>query len=62
MNLKELRNLYIAVNKKEPVDNLELLQFAKRSYVRGDLTIIEYRDIIKELEQSDVREQVQPST
>jgi hypothetical protein len=50
MNKNDLRNRFITINKKEPLDNLELLQYAKLSYVKGDLTIVEYRDIVKELD------------
>ncbi|MFZ3588704.1 YppF family protein [Bacillus sp. DJP31] len=50
MNVVDLRNRFIAVNKQEPLDNLELLNFAKLSYVREDLTITQYRDLVKVLE------------
>jgi hypothetical protein len=50
MKVVDLRNRFIAVNKQEPLDNLELLHYAKLSYVRGDLTIVEYRDLVKALE------------
>ncbi|MBM7661298.1 hypothetical protein JOC85_002070 [Bacillus mesophilus] len=52
MNTEDLRNRFLLVNKKEPLDLIELLQFAKLSYVKGDLTIAVYRDIVKELEQN----------
>jgi hypothetical protein len=67
MNTKDLRNRFISVNKKEPLDQIELLQYAKLSYVKGDLTIAEYRDIVKELEQDlspgeDVQKLTSPLT
>lgn len=52
MDVKELRVKYLTVTKKEPLDELELLQFAKVSYIKGELTITEYRDIVKEMESS----------
>lgn len=51
MNIVDLRNRFIAVSKQEPIDNLELLNFAKLSYVRGDLQIGEYRELVKQLDQ-----------
>jgi hypothetical protein len=53
MNVLDLRNRFIAVRKQEPLDDLELLHFAKVSYVRGDLTIIEYKDLVKMLEKEN---------
>ncbi len=50
MKVVDLRNRFIAINKQEPLDNLELLNFAKLSYVRGDLSITEYRDLVKVLD------------
>lgn len=51
MNIVDLRNRFIAVSKQEPNDNLELLHFAKLCYVRGDLQIGEYRELVKQLDQ-----------
>jgi hypothetical protein len=53
MNVVDLRNKFIAVRKQEPLDDFELLHFARICYVRGDLTIIEYRDIVKVLEKEN---------
>jgi hypothetical protein len=53
MNVVDLRNRFIAISKQEPLDDLDLLHFAKMSYVRGDLTIIEYRDLVKVLEKEN---------
>ncbi|WP_246942095.1 YppF family protein [Bacillus pinisoli] len=51
MNVKELHMRFISSNNKEPQDDSDLLQFAKVSYIRGELTIIEYRGIVKEIEE-----------
>ncbi|MBM6619815.1 YppF family protein [Bacillus suaedaesalsae] len=53
MNIVDLRNRFIAVSKQEPVDSIELLHFAKLCYVRGDIQIVDYREVVKQLEQEN---------
>ncbi|MFD1738504.1 YppF family protein [Bacillus salitolerans] len=50
MKLVELRNKFIALKQQEPIETIELLQFAKVCYIRNDISIVEYREIVKELE------------
>ncbi len=50
MKVVDLRNKFIAVNKHEPLDDIELLHYAKLCYVRGDLNICDYRDLVRVLE------------
>ncbi len=50
MLVQELRNIFIAVKKYEPMDNNDLLDFARNLYLLGKITILEYRNIIRLLE------------
>ncbi|MFC4182784.1 YppF family protein [Saccharococcus thermophilus] len=50
MNMAELKNKFIAVKNYEPVDVNELLDFARQMYLRGEITIAEYRDLSRDLE------------
>jgi hypothetical protein len=50
MNVAELKNKFIATRNYEPTDINELLDFARQVYLRGEITIAEYRDITRELE------------
>jgi hypothetical protein len=50
MNACELKMKFIAVRNYEPADVNELLDFARQAYLRGQISIAEYRDIIRELE------------
>jgi hypothetical protein len=50
MNMAELKNKFIAVKNYEPADINELLDFARHMYLRGEITIAEYRDLARELE------------
>jgi hypothetical protein len=50
MNVLELRNKFIATKNYEPIDANELLDFARKTYLRGEITISEYRNIVRDLE------------
>ncbi|AEH47490.1 YppF family protein [Parageobacillus thermoglucosidasius] len=50
MNMAELKNKFIAVKNYEPTDVNELLDFARQTYLRGEITIAQYRDLARELE------------
>ncbi|MBA2870222.1 cell division septum initiation protein DivIVA [Anoxybacillus calidus] len=50
MNVLELKMNFISVRNYEPADVNELLDFARQAYLRGQMTIAQYRDIIRELE------------
>jgi hypothetical protein len=50
MNMAELKNKFTAVKNYEPADVNELLDFARRMYLRGEITIAQYRDLARELE------------
>ncbi|MCZ0754491.1 YppF family protein [Anoxybacillus sp. J5B_2022] len=50
MNATELKNKFIATKNYEPTDLNELLDFARQLYLRGEITISQYRDITRELE------------
>ncbi|EZP75865.1 hypothetical protein H839_11349 [Parageobacillus genomosp. 1] len=50
MNMAELKNKFIAVKNYEPAHVNELLDFARHMYLRGEITIAQYRDLARELE------------
>ncbi len=50
MILNELKEKFIQLKKYEPVDNNELLDLAKQLYVKNQITIIDYRNFVRELE------------
>jgi YppF-like protein len=50
MNMAELKNKFIAVKNYEPTHVNELLDFARHMYLRGEITIAQYRDLARELE------------
>jgi hypothetical protein len=50
MNAAELKNKFITTRNYEPTDINELLDFARQVYLRGEITIAEYRDITRDLE------------
>ncbi|WP_078546150.1 YppF family protein [Litchfieldia alkalitelluris] len=50
MLIQELRNTFIAVKTYEPMDNNELLDFARQQYLSGNLSILDYRNVIRQLE------------
>ncbi|MFC4322698.1 YppF family protein [Litchfieldia salsa] len=55
MLIQDLRNTFIAVKKYEPMDTNELLDFARQQYLFGHLTILQYRNVIKLLENEGAR-------
>lgn len=48
--MAELKNKFIAVKNYEPTDVNELLDFTRQMYLRGEITIAQYRDLARELE------------
>lgn len=50
MTLNELKEKFIQLKMYEPLDNNELLDFAKQFYVKNQISIIDYRNIVRELE------------
>ncbi|WP_044748100.1 YppF family protein [Bacillus alveayuensis] len=50
MNVLELKMNFISLRNYEPTDVNELLDFARQTYIRGQITLAQYRDIIRELE------------
>ena len=48
--LNELRNKFITNRKYEPLDVNELLDYVRQTYVKNEITIVEYRNIVRELE------------
>ncbi|MBD8070204.1 YppF family protein [Bacillus sp. PS06] len=50
MLIQQLRNSFISVKNYEPIDNNDLLDFARQQYLNGAITIIEYRNVIRFLE------------
>ncbi|ANB55517.1 yppF-like family protein [Anoxybacillus sp. B7M1] len=50
MNTTELKGKFIAKRNYEPASINELLDFARQVYLRGELTISEYRDLTRQLE------------
>jgi len=50
MIINELRNKFIAKKEYEPTNSNELLDFARQTYIRGELCLSEYRNIIRILE------------
>lgn len=52
MSINELRNNFIAFKQYEPEDGNELLDFAQQKYLKGEISIIEYKQLVRELELS----------
>jgi hypothetical protein len=50
MTLNELKEKFIQLKMYEPLDINELLDFAKQYYVKNQISIIDYRHIVRELE------------
>ncbi|MBM7703313.1 YppF family protein [Metabacillus iocasae] len=50
MCVNELRKNFIECKQYEPAHHNELLDFAQQEYLKGTLTIGEYKSIVKELE------------
>ncbi|ADI26364.1 YppF family protein [Geobacillus sp. G4] len=52
MNVTELKHKFMAVKHCEPAEANELLDFARRLYLRGEISLAEYRDLVRELEKA----------
>ncbi|NKE04840.1 MULTISPECIES: YppF family protein [Mesobacillus] len=50
MNVHELKNLFAETKAYTPEHVNELLDFTKKSYIQNDITILEYRNLVRELE------------
>ena len=50
MNVHELKNLFAQVKEYTPEHVNELLDFTKKSYIQNEITINEYRNLVRELE------------
>jgi hypothetical protein len=59
MVLEELRHKFVTCKSYEPMEQNELMDFARQLYLRGDLSIGQFRSIIRELE---LKGAVQPNT
>ncbi len=49
MTLKELTRYYMQVKEVKPQNANELLDFVQRSYIHDQLSIVEYRNLYREL-------------
>ncbi|MCP3738774.1 YppF family protein [Rossellomorea sp. BNER] len=52
MNLKTLKENFYVKNRYHAEDLHELLLFVKKSYIRNEISIGDYRSLVKELETS----------
>ena len=50
MLLDELRLKYVSCKGYEPMEENELLDYARQLYLKGELILLEYRQIVKGLE------------
>lgn len=50
MNVHELKNLFAQTKEYTPEHVNELLDFTKKSYIQNEITINEYRNLVRELE------------
>ncbi|WP_404442380.1 YppF family protein [Sutcliffiella horikoshii] len=50
MVLEELRHKFISCKTYEPMEQNELMDFSRQLYLRGELTIGQFRNLIRELE------------
>ncbi|MFX3622778.1 MAG: YppF family protein [Ectobacillus sp.] len=50
MTLGELRKIFVAMKQYEPEDINELLDFAQQCYLKGEICLSQYRNLIRELE------------
>ena len=55
MFVHELRNKFIAKKEYEPTTANELLDFARQTYIRGELSLSDYRNIIRILEEEGAK-------
>lgn len=49
MILEDLIHKFILLRKQTPLNVNELLDFTQSSYVRGELSVVEYRNIFQKL-------------
>lgn len=52
MSITELKHKFMAVKHCEPAEANELLDFARRLYLRGEISLAQYRDLVRELERA----------
>ncbi|WP_223701996.1 YppF family protein [Sutcliffiella deserti] len=50
MVLEELRHKFVTCKSYEPIEENELMDFARQLYLREELSIGQFRTVIKELE------------
>ncbi|WLR56585.1 YppF family protein [Mesobacillus subterraneus] len=50
MNVHELKNLFAETKECSSEHVNELLDFTKKSYIQNEITILEYRNLVRELE------------
>jgi hypothetical protein len=50
MNVHELKSLFTQTKDYTPEHVNELLDFTKKSYIGNEITILEYRNLVRELE------------
>ena len=50
MNVHELKTLFAQTKEYTPEHVNELLDFTKKSYIQNEITINEYRNLVRELE------------
>ncbi|WP_028402743.1 YppF family protein [Ectobacillus panaciterrae] len=50
MTLGELRIIFVGIKQYEPADMNELLDFAGQRYLRGEMGLAQYRNVVRELE------------
>ena len=48
--LEELKNRFVQVKKRTPIHVNELLDYLKISYIYGELSIVEYKNLFFELD------------
>ena len=49
--LEELKNRFEQVKKRNPIHVNELLDYLQKSYIYGELSIVEYKNLFFELDQ-----------
>ena len=49
--LEELKNRFEQVKKRTPIHVNELLDYLQKSYIYGELSIVEYKNLFFELDQ-----------
>lgn len=55
MNVQDLLGKFIAVKSYEPESANDLLDFARQTYLLGDITILDYRNLARKLENNGAR-------